>query len=182
MFTTISYEIGGMFLLAALLMVGTLSGVIPASFQPGKSALIIMGVVVIGFGIFHFGPNLSAAWRSTFANAKNMVSPGQPPTAAAQHPAVPAASHAKAAKQPAPHWKTIVVDDSLFAPTKPSPVSANPVPLAAPSPEVPQASVTQPGENSSNDSPPDRGIKRTVKSVGRFLHINRGNKAPKREP
>jgi hypothetical protein len=174
MFTTFSYEIGGMFLLAALLMFGTLSGVIPSSFQAGKLIPIILGVLVLGFGIVHFGPNLAARWRSTFANARSIASPRQPP-AAAVHPTAPATSHAKSTKQPAPHWKTIVVGDSFAAPIQATPNAAQAPPASA-SPEVPeQARVT------SSDSPPDHGIKRAVKSVGRFLHINRGNKASKRE-
>jgi len=169
-----------MFLLAALLMYGTLSGFIPPSFQAGKLIPIILGALLLGFGIFHFGPNLSAGWRSMFANATRIASPRQSPSvgAVAPHPTVPAPSHAKATKQSAPHWKTIVVDDSVFAATKPTLASPNPGPPASASPEVPEEAYAIPaakpsGAESSADSHHDHGIKRAVKGVGRFLHISR---------
>jgi hypothetical protein len=180
MLTTFSYEIGAVFLLAALLMYATKSGFIAPSFPAGKVVPISLGLLLLGFGIYHFGPDLSAGWRSMFANATRMASPGQAPAVGARvpHPAVPAASHAKTAKQWAPHWKTIVVEDSVLPPTKPTPASANPVP-ASTSTEVPEQAYPIPsakpsGAESTGGSRHDHGIKRAVKGVGRFLHVGRG--------
>jgi|GEM_PF-1865716 len=177
MLTTFSYEIGAVFLLAALLMYGTRSGFILPSFQVGKLTSIILGVLMLVFGIYHLGPDLSAAWSSMFASATNSASPPQTPAIeAAPRPSKPAASHAKAADQLAPHWKTVVVDDAVPAPTEAAQSSANASSPASPASE--QADTTRsekpPSSESSDESPHDRRIKRAVKRVGRFLHITRG--------
>ena len=167
-----------MFLVAALLMYGTMSGSTSPRFQAGKLAPIILGALALGFGILHFGPNLSAGWRSLFANATSIASP-PPAPAAAPRPTVLGPAHAKSTKQSVPHWKTIVLGDSVLAPTGLPPVSANPVLPASTPPEVPEQASAIPsakpsGAESSGDSPHDHGIKRAVKRVGHFLHINKG--------
>jgi hypothetical protein len=173
MTSTPAYEIGAIFLLVALLMYGTLSGFIPRSFHAGKPAPIILGVLLLGYALYRFGPDLSSGWRS-IANPPNSASPH--PTPAAATPATPGPSHAKAMRS-ATHRQT-AANDSV-------PILSGPAPLANPA-EAPGAYQTQPakplvaangapapsGEPTSG-SPYDSGVKRAIKSVGHFLHIGR---------
>ena len=58
MTSTLAYEIGALFLLAALLMYGTVGGFIPRSLSTGSGLPILLGVVVLAFAIYRFGPDL----------------------------------------------------------------------------------------------------------------------------
>jgi len=193
MFSTFAYEIGAVFLLAALLMYGTVSGLIPRAFRAGKPAPIFFGIALLGFAIYRFGPDLYAGWLSIGAVAPSLTSSRPTPAEAtpAPHPVRPAASKANAQRQPNSGWKTIVLNDSVPAPTEPAPpvgkaIEDTDAKPAAESPTLTERADTTPAAESSAltgqtgrkaagesccNSPYDSGAKRAIKSIGHFLHI-----------
>lgn len=159
----LAYQIGGLFLLAAMLMFGSAHGLIPRSLR-NAGVPICVGVALLGFLIWHFWPDLYARVRSIRALAPSFTT-SQPAPAAARPAARPtrsAAPHPRAAKQPEAKWKTIIVDDSVPAATEPVPT-----PPATPA----QSTDTTPSAESSSGAPHDNGTKRAIKSIGHFLHI-----------
>lgn len=177
MISTPAYEIGAVFLLAALLMFGTMSGFIPRSFRAGKPAPIVLGVLMLGYALYRFGPDLSAGWRSIVANSPNIASPHPTPAASTLATPAPATPHARAT-HPATHRQTTAIDGSVPTLSGSAPVAnpaeapgADATPLAKPlfaANGAPAPSGEPPG-----GSPYDSGIKRVFKSVGHVLHIGR---------
>ncbi len=172
MISTLAYEIGAVFLLAALLMYGTANGLVPRSLRVGKTFPVLLAAGVLAFAIYRFGPDLYADWLSATA-----VAPGVPairPTPAGRTPAPgPAKSGAapvRAAKQPDTNRKTIIVE-SVPAPADPA---ATPVDKPAENAaDAKTVTDTKTAAKSSDSSPYDSGVKRAIKSVGRFLHVER---------
>lgn len=174
----IAYEIAGLFLLAALLMYGTLSGFLPKVFRAGKAVPWFLGAAAALFGLYYFAPDISRVWSSLTGSPSEVTStePVQPsqskttsPVLIQKRPAAPVTSHAVT------DWKTVTADPSIpiatATPTNGSdgtlrsadaPVQVNAAPKAPP-----------PDAESSGDSPFDSGIQRAAKHVGRFLHIGR---------
>ena len=167
MFSTFAYEIGAAFLLAALLMYGTLSGFIPRTLRAGKSLPIFLAAALLLLAIYQFSPDLSAVWSSIRANAPDRVStpPAPAVSASTPHPALPATPHEDVKKRPAPRWKSIVLDASVPPAIEPTAVTPEP------------AQISPPAAESSGSSPYDSKAKRAVKAVGRFFHIGRKKKS-----
>jgi hypothetical protein len=185
---SIAYEMGAVFLLAAMLMFGSAHGFIPRSLR-NAGAPIVAGVLLVGFLIWRFGPDL---WENARSNGSPWFASSQPA------PAAPASSQ-PASSQPAPAGKApaprpaksvapgvtgIVIREVVPAPTELSPAEpAPPVIVAGPIADKPVAEKpigvadAKPAPESSGSSPYDSGVKRAVESVGRFLHIG-GKKAP----
>ncbi|MBZ5677123.1 MAG: hypothetical protein LAP61_23000 [Acidobacteriia bacterium] len=186
MMTTVGYEIGAVFLLAALLMYGTRSGFSLPGLQAGKLIPIVLGVMVLVFGVHHLGPELAAGWRSMLMSPTSresprpaqVIEPVAPPHTSVVDtvPAPPSRSPAKATRQSTPQWKTVVVDESLPSPTERAQPSADSFPPASP-PATEQAPTPQPEKplsvESPDPSPHDHGVKRAFKRAGHFLHITR---------
>jgi hypothetical protein len=169
---------GAVFLLAAMLMFGSAHGLIPRSLR-NAGAPILVGVALVGFLIWRFGPDLYTAARS---NAAPWFATAEPaPVGPAPSGKAPAA---RAAKSAAPSVKGIVIREVVSAPTEPARpaealIAAKPIaekPIAEKPIEVADAKPAAP-ESSSGSSPYDSGVKRAVKSVGHFLHIG-GEKKP----
>src|SRR5580692_2968490 len=60
----LAYQIGGIFLLAALFMLGTMTGLVPKLFR-GNATGILGGMVALGFVLYFYGPDILAWWRSS---------------------------------------------------------------------------------------------------------------------
>jgi hypothetical protein len=193
---SIAFEMGAVFLLAGMLMLASAHGLIPRSLR-NIGAPILVGVVLAGFLIWRFGPDLYANARSNAAPwfAASWFATAEPAQAEA-HPAGPAPS----GKAPATHRaklvtqdaKAIVIREVVSAPAEATPpavaVSETPVaeePIAAKPvaakpipPKSVDDAVAKPAPESSGSSPYDSGVKRAVKSVGRFLHIGGKKEQP----
>jgi hypothetical protein len=166
----LAYQIGGVFLLAAMLMFGSSHGLIPRSLRNAGTTMCV-GVALFGFLIWHFWPDLYAKARSIGALAPSLTT-SRPAPAPASRPKRSAAPHASATKQPETKWKTIIVDDSVPAATGPVPTPSSGTGADTASKPAAESSSSSPG-SSTNDS----GAKRAIKSVGHFLHIG-----PKKKP
>jgi hypothetical protein len=159
MISTIAFEIGGVFLLAALLIYGTMGGFLPRVFHAGKPAGLAIFVLAIAGAVYYFSPEILSAWRDFTASSL----PSSPPKATPSLSDVPKVHPIK--PRPAPQARTTVVEAPPEAQPVPAPVS--PVAIApAPDPPAPRAEA-------SGDSPYDSGIKRGIKRVGRFLHLRK---------
>jgi hypothetical protein len=180
---SIAYEMGAVFLLAAMLMFGSAHGFIPRSLR-NAGAPIVVGVLLVGFLTWRFGPDL---WENARSNASPWFATSQP-APAEPSPSQPASSQpAPAGKAPAPRpaksvapsvtgivIREVVPSPIELSPTEPAP----PVIVAGPITDKPiEVADAKPAPESSGSSPYDSGVKRAVKSVGRFLHIG-GKKAP----
>jgi hypothetical protein len=174
MISTLAYEIGAVFLLAALLMYGTANGFVPRSLRVGKTFPILLAAGALAFAIYRLGPDLYAGWLSAVAMAPSLT-PSRTTTAAPMPATAPAKSTApppRASKQPAANSKTLVIVESVPATGDPAaPPSGTPAQDAAA--KTTAATDSKPAAKSSDSSPYDSGVKRAVKSVGRFLHVGR---------
>jgi hypothetical protein len=182
---SIACEIGAVFLLAAMLMFGSAHGFIPRSLRSAGAAIVV-GVVLVGFLVWRFGPDLYSNFRSTvewgfpsFQAPPPEASPSGP--APAPHPAKSAASISTSVRQPDPNPTTIVIREVVPAPAEPTPPAAQPIvetlPTGKPIAGKPvQDADAKPAAESSGSSPYDSGVKRAVKSVGSFLHIGGSRK------
>jgi hypothetical protein len=161
----LAYQIGGVFLLAALLMFGSAHGLIPRSLRDAGVPACV-GVALLGFLIWRFGPDLYANVRAIGALAPSLTTSRRAPAAPtpAVRPKRSAAPHPSVAKQPEVKWKTIIVDDSVPAATEPVPA-----PIGSPA----ESADLTPSAESSGSAAHDGRAKRALKSVGHFLHIGR---------
>jgi hypothetical protein len=144
-------------------MFGSAHGLIPRSVR-NIGAPILIGVALVGFLIWRFGPDLysnmrsnAAPWFATSAPASNGQSPARPAPAAAPAP--------HQSKPAAPAVQGIVIREVVSAPApEPAPTVIVAVPV--------EDAASKPAEQSSSDgSAYDSGVKRAAKSVGRLLHI-----------
>jgi len=129
-------------LLAALLMYSTLSGILPKALHAGKPASIVLGLLLLGFALYHFSPELVALWHSEGVELPSSHSAPRPAAAPA-----PESRETKPVRQAATRWKTTVVGDSVPAASERQPEPAGTTP----------AEKTAPSEPSSDDSPYDSG-------------------------
>jgi hypothetical protein len=172
MISTLAYEIGAVFLLAALLMYGTANGLVPRSLRVGKTFPMLLAAGALAFAIYRFGPDLYADWRSASAIEPG-VTAAQPAPAGRTPAPVPAKSGAPpatATKQSDTHWKTIIVESVPAAADPGAPPGGKPAENAA---DAKTATDTKSAAKSSDSSPYDSGVTRAIKSVGRFLHVER---------
>jgi len=199
LFSTFAYEIGAVFLLAALLMYGTVSGLVPRALKAGKPGPIVLGVALLGFVIYRYGPDLYAGWLSIGSVAPSLTSsrptPAEPTPA--PRPVKSAASRANTQRQSNSSWKAIVLNDSV--PAEPAPLVGKPIEDVDAKPALESSAPTEhadttpaaasysatgdtgrkAAEKSCCNSPYDSGAKRAIKSIGHFLHIGpRKEQAP----
>jgi hypothetical protein len=154
----LAYQIGGVFLLAALFMLGTMTGLVPKLFR-GNITGILCGIVVLGFVAHFYGSDALAWWHSSSV----------PKTIPAPVPAVAVHTTRPRAPQPSeptkpPEPKVIAWSDDVPAA---QPKAADPEPTQSPEP----AATLEPDES----SPYDSKAKRAIKSIGRVLHIHKNN-------
>jgi hypothetical protein len=183
--STLAYEIGAVFLFAAMLMFGSAHGFIPRSLR-NIGAPVIVGVALVGFLIWRFGPDLYANARSTAAPWFATPEPATSAPARSEAPPTPAATtgpvkstaeKAHASKQPYPAANGIVIRDVIPVPAEP----ARPIEAAPPIAETQstgKVAEAAPVADSTGSSPYDSGAKRAVKSIGHFLHIGGKKKDP----
>ena len=155
--STLAYEIGAVFLLAALLMFGSVEGFVSKSFRFGPSTMVFLGVAVLGWGVYRYGWDLIRSWTPAGA-ATHLESSGP----SAQHVELPPRPIVR--RQPA----------SRVAASDPVEILSPAAPLAAPSSAAPapipeSADVPSPADNGPD--PYESGLKRGAKRVGRFMHI-----------
>jgi hypothetical protein len=174
MISTLAYEIGAVFLLAALLMYGTANGFVPRSLRVGKTFPILLAAAALVFAIYRLGPDLYEDWRSASAAAPG-VTTAQPAPAErtpASGPTTSGAPPARATTQANTNWKTIVIESVPAAADPATTPGGKPAENAADT-KIATATGIQPAAKSSAGSPYDSGVKRAVKSVARFLHVER---------
>lgn len=161
----LAYQIGGVFLLAAMLMFGSAHGLIPRSLT-NAGAPTCVGVALLGFLIWHFWPNLHVNAFSIGTLAPGVVTsrPAQA-TASAARGKRSAAPHPSVAKQPEVKWKTIIVGDSVAAAAEP---------VSTPLGRSAESADATPAAESSGSAYHDGGAKRVIKSIGHFLHVEEG--------
>lgn len=159
----LAYQIGAVFLLAALLMLGTVNGGTGKLIRlvgARKLAAVIMAGV--GWIVFQYRSDIMAmvslnetAPSTTSAPAAKSV-PAPTETKRAAKPAVQSKSFVPA--EPPEHWKTVVVDDA----------TPQAVPAAAPE----KAALAEPeSDDPCAKSQYQSKTKRWMKSVGCKLHI-----------
>jgi hypothetical protein len=171
---SIAYELGAVFLLAAMLIFGSAHGFIPRSLR-NAGVPVIVGVALLGFLIWRFGPEM---WSTARSNAAPWLatSPASPAEEVPSPPPLPA-------KPPVPSLKGVAIRD-----VRPPEIPRLPEIPAVP--EVPRRIVVAPAEKPAEDAdekavpevsssaPKDHGVKKAVKSVGRFLHIGGKKEQP----
>lgn len=187
---SIAYDIGGVFLLAAIAMIyGRVRGLLPRGLRTGAIPAVI-GIGVLGLAAYQFWPNLSAALWSLGGAGNNRPASGSSSTSAT--PGAKSAAHAAIPEKPAAtHWKTIIVDDSVPQPPEPAAVTATPAepepvrgaapahaddgtsPATFSSPASKASARDSSAGNPSESSPYDSKTKRGIKAIGRFLHRSR---------
>lgn len=174
--STVSYQVGAVFLLCACLMYGTLSGFFPRVLRGGKAAPLLIGLVLLGFVVYRFAP----------ATVNNTVAPAVPASPRPAPKPAPVVTHARTPKRPAPQVRAKMIDQAVpVAPpaaVKPEPVTPPPIAPVLPSPEPSPSAAPTPSEDrasprpadlSGDDDPYDSGLKRGIKRLGRFLHLVR---------
>ncbi len=186
-FTIVAYITAAAFIVAALLMFGTKSGLVPSSFPAGKLFPVLVGILLLGFVGHNYGPQLFGQWSSMFESATGVssLSPRLTVPAGAviaPHPVPEPAPHAKP-KQAASavHWKTIIVDPTTLPapPTEPRPVSED-WSAASVAPDQPDGTPAANNPPETPEPPADTShhpgrLKRAFHHVGRFLHITHGD-------
>jgi hypothetical protein len=164
----LAYQIGGIFLLAALFMLGTMSGLVPKLFR-GNATAILGGIVVLGFVSYFYGSDIRAwrPWQSSPPQQQQPQAVSTPAPAAVVHNrARPAAVQtSEPAKLPEP--KVIVWSDDVPVA---QPKAADPEPAQSREPATTATSL-----DSDESSPYDSKAKRAIKSIGRALHIHKNN-------
>jgi hypothetical protein len=184
--SSLAYEIGAVFLFAAMLMFGTAHSVIPKSVR-NIGAPVFVSVALAGFLIWRFGPDLYANMRSNAAPWFPAAEPIPAETASPAPTAVPDKSKPFAPKanvsgQVNPNRNGVVIHD--FAPASPDVAlpAVQAVVETLPAEKPAGTRGKEPEEKFRTDdsagSPYDSGVKRAVKSVGHFLHIGRKKEPP----
>jgi hypothetical protein len=158
----LAYEIGAVFLLAALLMFGSMPG-LSRRFKLGGGTTVALGVALVAFGLYHY-------WDQILALAAPSDSAGRvsAPTASASTSAPAKGTPAKhrSTRAPEPIEKTIVVEE---VPAERTIVPAL-VQDKTPAAEKPE---TQSAPHPCEKSPYENKARRALKSVGCGRHIIR---------
>ncbi len=159
-----AYQIGGVFLLAALFMGGTfLRGVFPNLFRDGKPVAIVLGIAGLCYVGYRMLPDLYETWEPLWRTAPIVSSPPQP-----QPP--PAQPAARRHTTPKLVGTVSEVEYTIKVPSE----DLETVPVAAPSPDSDPVQVAVLPRPEVRDVPkPGNRRRRMVKSIGHFLHIGR---------
>ncbi len=196
---TTAYEIGAVFFLAALFMMGTLTrGLIPVPiFKNAKLVMLLTGALLVGWVAYLRLPDISGFFDVGIAKrtVPSEAVPVETPKPVAAGPAVPAPPAFRSTGQPAATVKpTVRPAPAVKATIRPAPVvqireasSAQVAPAVALAPQPQQipdapahieaAPPVQPVASGSeleaapNHQADGNRVKRAIKSVGHFLHI-----------
>jgi hypothetical protein len=166
----LAYEIGAVFLLAALLMFGSVQGFM-GRFRLGGGAMVALGAAVVVFGLYHYWDQILALAAPT-DSAAHVSAPAAPASAPAPVKRTPA--RRGSTRAPEPTEKIIVVEEvpaeRIIVPAAPekSPTAEKP--------EIETRSVPDPCEK----SPYESKARRAMKSMGCGLHIIRKKNAEQR--
>jgi hypothetical protein len=145
----LSFELGAIFLLCAMLMWGTMSGFLPR-LRISPAIAITVTLLVLLAAAWRWSPQFDLSFLSGFLHeSPTPVSAAKPPTAPATAPQPKAT---KTAPRRIEVWHTTVIE-----PVPPTTATEDP----APSP--PQRT------KSDGSSPYDSKVKRAAKAVGRFF-------------
>jgi len=150
---TLSYQIGAVFFLAALMILGTMTrGLFPVGmFKNVTLTLGIVTVIVGGYAAYRALPDMSSWFHFGSEEARTqaapVATPAPVPKATVKRPVAPAAV-APVGEGPRP------VIREVETPAEP---------VAEPSPVVVRNPATEPDQEGNG--------KKVIKSVGRFLHI-----------
>jgi hypothetical protein len=161
----LAYEIGAVFLLAALLMFGSVRG-FSGRFRLGGGAMVALGLALAVFGLYHYwdqilalaAPSDSAARVSAPATSASTSAPAK--GAAAKH-------RSTRAIESGPIEKIIVVEE---VPAERVIVPPSKVEDKLPAAEKPE---TQSAPDPCEKSPYESKARRVLKSVGCGMHIIR---------
>lgn len=177
MTSLLAYQIGGIFLLCAMLMWGTMGGFMPRALRVGKPASLFILCALLAFALYRFGPDMLAMLPSATSLAPD-VTPSRPAGAqTAVPPPQRRISSPSPQREPAAKWKAPVI-----SPSEPVAVSSPPAQTVAPERAEPAPAVIPPSQpepqkwDSSDSSPYDSKTKRAIKAAGRFLHITKRKK------
>jgi hypothetical protein len=189
-FSVLAYQVGGVFLLAALVMYGTLvRGFIPDVFRNAKPVAIAFGLVVLALAVYQWYPGAYSRASSalTFDSAAPRTSALPASVESAAEPAYVPKRITKPARRAA---RVEIPKPPVVAPvpaTSPPPETEPAVAEASPpeTPLVAAAEVSPPAPAATAPPPPapdpsvpesanrENPAKRVVKSIGHFLHIGR---------
>ena len=158
---SLAYEIGAVFLLAALLIGGSSSRFLPR-LRLGAGSLAAAGIAISIFAIFHYGPELWSAFVPPMPAPSSVAAPAAP----AKSPAP--MKQARAASEP--HWKTIVVEGVPAAESEP--VAVQPVAVKAdPRHDDLASAAVNAASDPCEKSQYDAKAKRWLKSAGCAMHL-----------
>jgi len=162
----LAYEIGAVFLLAAMLMWGSSARFFP-NFRLGPGTLAAAGIALSVFAVFRYGGEVWSSFAPSASAAAPATAASVPARISTPLPVKPAA--------PPPHWKTVVVDQAL-ADREAIPVAAAAAPAPAPEPKPLAAPVASqlseaPPAGPCETSPYQSKIKRALKAAGCATHI-----------
>lgn len=148
-----SYQIAGIFLLAALLMYGTIGGFAPRLLRDSRTLLMVAGAILVVFGLWKLSPQLSF----DFLKSDSPV-----PAVSAPRPAATVPTPRRLAPKPESHRARVVVIQE---------VPRDPLPRPTDEPAESSGAIDVQRQERSGPDPYESGVKRGAKAVGRFLHV-----------
>jgi hypothetical protein len=156
----IAYQIGAVFLLAALFIAGTMTrGLLPrASVKTLQTTLVLAALLAAGYAVHREMPSL-AGFFDRPRGETNPV-PGQAELKQA-------GSVAAAKKTGEPRRPTLVREAEVIHEADPAPEAQGP--------------LIQIDERPEPATKPAKGVKKAAQSVGRFLHIGHGEPKPEED-
>jgi hypothetical protein len=167
----LAYEIGAVFLLAALLMFGTAQG-FTGRFRLGSGAMVVLAVATAAFGVYHYWDQILALVAPTDA-AAHVSAPVTPASTSPPAESAAAKHHSIRTPESAPTEKIIVVEEVLGERVNIPPASNVPhskVEDRTPEADKPEA---QSAPDPCEKSPYEGKARRALKSMGCGLHIIR---------
>lgn len=192
--STTAYQIGAVFFLAVLFMVGTLTrGLVPIGiFKNAKLVMLVTGALLVGWMAYLRFPGLSGVFDSEAVRPAPPVeaTPSSKPRYASTDSGVPApppihsAVRSRPPIQPALRPEPAVQIQAapvirpapaVVATPPPQPIPDTPVHVAASAPPVPSAANFASAPVQRDDG---NRVTRAMKSVGHFLHIGHDKYRP----
>lgn len=193
--STTAYQIGAVFFLAVLFMVGTLTrGLVPIGiFKNAKLVMLVTGALLVGWMAYLRFPGLSGVFDSEAVRPAPPVeaTPSSKPRHASTDSGVPAPPPLRSAARPGPAVQPALQPAPAVQIRETPVVQAAPA-VAAPQPQqipesqirvttpAPSPPVARSAEFASAPVQRDDGnrVTRAMKSVGHFLHIGHDKYRP----
>jgi hypothetical protein len=159
----LAYEIGAVFLLAALLMFGSMQG-LSGRFKLGGGTMVALGLALVAFGLYHYWDQILALAAPSDSAARVSAPAASASTSA---PAKGAPAKHRPTRTPEPIEKTIVVEE---VPTERAVAPPSKTEDKTPAAEKPEM---QYAPDPCEKSPYESKARRAWKSMGCGLHIIR---------